>query len=64
MPFNFHGPQDIEFLDFLGRGAHSYVFKIRIGERLLTLKVVRCVYAWVAGVMRRRTCVDVEANFD
>lgn len=39
-PFDFHGPQQIEFLDKIGEGLHSYVFKVRILGQIYALKVV------------------------
>lgn len=44
-PFDFHGPQNIEFLEFLGRGTHSQVFKIKIQQKLFAIKVVST--AWL-----------------
>lgn len=35
-----HGPLEIEFLDYLGRGAHAHVFKIKIAEQVYALKLV------------------------
>lgn len=40
-PFDFKGVQNIEFLDSLGAGAHSEVFKVKILGELYALKVVR-----------------------
>jgi hypothetical protein len=40
-PFDFgDGPQDIEFLDYLGQGLHAHVFKVRIFGREYALKLV------------------------
>ena len=39
-PFNFHGPQKIEFLEYLGKGLHAHVFKIKILGRIYALKLV------------------------
>lgn len=44
-PFDFEGPQSIEFLEFLGRGTHSQVFKVKIDQKLLAIKVVRSCLA-------------------
>lgn len=40
-PFDFGGPQDIEFLDYLGSGLHSHVFKVQIRGHTYALKLVR-----------------------
>lgn len=39
-PFDFKGPQDIEFIEELGYGQHSVVFKVRIRNKLYALKLV------------------------
>lgn len=39
-PFDFQGPQQIEFLEFLGDGTHSYVFKVKILGEVYALKLV------------------------
>ena len=39
-PFDFGGPQNIEFLSSLGDGLHSYVFKVKINDELYALKLV------------------------
>ncbi|KAI0008205.1 kinetochore Sim4 complex subunit FTA2-domain-containing protein [Xylariaceae sp. FL0662B] len=43
-PFMFQGPQRIEFLEYLGQGSHSHVFKVRIQEKVYALKLFRFVY--------------------
>ncbi|OTB03976.1 hypothetical protein M426DRAFT_262659 [Hypoxylon sp. CI-4A] len=40
-PFEFHGPQTIEFLEYIGEGAHGHVFKIKIHEEVYALKLFR-----------------------
>ncbi|KAH0555809.1 hypothetical protein GP486_006245 [Trichoglossum hirsutum] len=42
--FDFQGPQKIKFLDHIGDGAHSRVFKVEILERVYALKIFRFVY--------------------
>lgn len=39
-PFDFKGPQNIEFLENVGEGLHAIVLKIRIGGQIYALKVV------------------------
>lgn len=39
-PFKFNGPQKIKFLDFVGEGSHSYVFKVEIHGKIYALKLV------------------------
>lgn len=39
--FDFKGPQEIKFLDLLGEGQHSYVFKVDILGCEYALKLVR-----------------------
>ncbi|KFA51010.1 hypothetical protein S40293_11164, partial [Stachybotrys chartarum IBT 40293] len=39
-PFVFKGPREIEFLDELGVGGHSFLFKVRIDGVLYALKLV------------------------
>ncbi|KAG7292935.1 hypothetical protein NEMBOFW57_002980 [Staphylotrichum longicolle] len=42
--FDFHGPQEIEFLEHLGEGGHSHVFKVNILGCVYALKLFRFVY--------------------
>lgn len=39
--FDFKGPQSIQFLEYLGRGLHSHVIKVKIRGKLYALKLVR-----------------------
>lgn len=39
-PFDFQGPQKIEFLDYIGEGLHAHVFKIKIMGKIYALKLV------------------------
>lgn len=39
-PFDFGGPQNIEFLDYLGEGRDVMVFKVKILGQVYALKVV------------------------
>jgi len=39
-PFDFQGPQKIEFLEHLDEGLHAHVFKVRILGCVYALKVV------------------------
>ncbi|KAI1074296.1 kinetochore Sim4 complex subunit FTA2-domain-containing protein [Whalleya microplaca] len=43
-PFDFQGPQKIEFLEILGEGLHAIVFKVRILGQVYALKVFRWIY--------------------
>ncbi|KIH94906.1 hypothetical protein SPBR_03732 [Sporothrix brasiliensis 5110] len=40
-PFDFEGPQKIEFLNYLGGGLHSHVLKVRIKGQDYALKLFR-----------------------
>lgn len=42
-PFDFQGPQKIEFLEYIGEGSHSHVFKVQILGGIYALKLVRDV---------------------
>lgn len=39
-PFDFNGPQDIEFLEYLGEGLHAHVVSARIQGQVYALKLV------------------------
>ncbi|KAF9766580.1 hypothetical protein IL306_000988 [Fusarium sp. DS 682] len=39
--FDFQGPQKIEFLEHVGDGIHSYVFKVKIRDHTYALKLFR-----------------------
>lgn len=39
-PFDFQGPQAIEFIDLLGRGVHSEVYRVKIFGQMYALKLV------------------------
>lgn len=39
-PFDFQGPQNIEFLEYLGAGLHSHVVKVKIRGEVYALKLV------------------------
>ncbi|KAF2969474.1 hypothetical protein GQX73_g4134 [Xylaria multiplex] len=43
-PFDFQGPQNIEFIEYLGEGLHSHVFKVTILGQVYALKLFRFVY--------------------
>ena len=51
--FDFQGPQKIEFLEYLGSGQHSHVFKVNI---------LGCVYALKLVIKRTMPCVCVACN--
>lgn len=40
-PFDFAGTQAIEFLEHIGEGTHSHVFKVAIHKQTYALKLVR-----------------------
>ncbi|KAK9437949.1 hypothetical protein VB005_08954 [Metarhizium brunneum] len=40
-PFNFQGPQAIKFIEHMGEGLHSHVFKVEILGQLYALKLVK-----------------------
>ncbi|KAF3059473.1 hypothetical protein GL218_04564 [Daldinia childiae] len=42
-PFDFQGPQEIEFLECIGDGSHSYVFKVKILGQIYALKLFKFV---------------------
>ncbi len=39
-PFDFHGKQQIEFLEYIGEGSHAHVFKVKIHKQIYALKLV------------------------
>lgn len=43
-PFDFQGPQQIEFLDHLGQGLHSHVVKVKILGQIYALKLVSLIW--------------------
>ncbi|KAI1733618.1 kinetochore Sim4 complex subunit FTA2-domain-containing protein [Xylaria scruposa] len=43
-PFDFGGPQAIEFLKYVGEGLHAHVFKVVIRGQIYALKLFRFVY--------------------
>ncbi|KEZ41065.1 hypothetical protein SAPIO_CDS7118 [Scedosporium apiospermum] len=43
-PFDFQGPQKIEFLDYLGEGLHAHVLKVKILGQIYALKLFRFGY--------------------
>ncbi|KAI0391760.1 kinetochore Sim4 complex subunit FTA2-domain-containing protein [Xylariaceae sp. FL0594] len=45
-PFDFRGPQKIEFLELIGTGLHSHVAKVRILGQIYALKVFRFGLDW------------------
>lgn len=48
-PFQFHGPQKIEFLHYISEGLVSHVFKVRIEGEIYALKLFRFVDESVWG---------------
>ncbi|KAI0163966.1 kinetochore Sim4 complex subunit FTA2-domain-containing protein [Xylariaceae sp. FL1272] len=51
-PFNFQGAQSIEFLEHVGEGLHSHVFKVKIHQQIYAIKLFRFVAdcAWMGPV--------------
>ncbi|EPE03319.1 hypothetical protein F503_02057 [Ophiostoma piceae UAMH 11346] len=47
--FDFQGPQDIEFLEYLGEGLHSHVLRVKIKGQEYALKLFRFGYdeSWI-----------------
>ncbi|KAI1735542.1 kinetochore Sim4 complex subunit FTA2-domain-containing protein [Xylaria scruposa] len=43
-PFDFGGPQAIEFLEYIGEGLHAHVFKVAIRGQIYALKLFRFVF--------------------
>ncbi|XXH01048.1 hypothetical protein Hte_007399 [Hypoxylon texense] len=43
-PFDFQGPQAIDFLEYVGEGLHAHVVKVRIHGQIYALKLFRFVY--------------------
>ncbi|CAM1502362.1 Fc.00g043460.m01.CDS01 [Cosmosporella sp. VM-42] len=43
-PFDFQGQQNMEFLEYLGEGSHSHVFKVEIQGLIYALKLFRFCY--------------------
>lgn len=48
-PFNFQGPQKIEFLEYLGEGLHAHVFKVKILGHIYALKLVGKAFDMTSG---------------
>ncbi|CAK7222615.1 hypothetical protein SEUCBS140593_004959 [Sporothrix eucalyptigena] len=42
--FDFHGPQKIEFLEYLGEGSHAHVVEVNIKGKEYALKLFRFLY--------------------
>ncbi|KAH7134040.1 kinetochore Sim4 complex subunit FTA2-domain-containing protein [Dactylonectria macrodidyma] len=40
-PFDFQGPQKIEFLEYLGEGLHSHVVKVKVHGQIYALKLFK-----------------------
>ncbi|CAH0004893.1 unnamed protein product [Clonostachys byssicola] len=55
-PFDFQGPQQIEFLDHLGQGLHSEVIKVRILGQIYALKLFSFSheYDWMGPALSGR----------
>lgn len=53
-PFDFHGSQKIDFLEFLGEGLHSFVFKVNILGRVYALKLVSSFIVEYGGLPNRQ----------
>lgn len=49
-PFDFGGPQNIEFLEDIGEGRDAMVFKVRILGHVYALKVVSTALCLPAGL--------------
>ncbi|TPX11788.1 uncharacterized protein E0L32_007525 [Thyridium curvatum] len=62
-PFDFKGPQRIEFLEYLGSGQHSHVFKVQILGTVYALKLFRFtyIYDWIGPGPRHTELDDIEA---
>ncbi|KAF4971198.1 hypothetical protein FSARC_1920 [Fusarium sarcochroum] len=43
-PFDFQGTQKIDFVEHIGEGGHSHVFKVKISSQVYALKLFRFVY--------------------
>lgn len=52
-PFDFQGPQNIEFLEIAGEGLHAMVFKVRILGNIYALKVVSISFLTSISVKSR-----------
>lgn len=48
-PFDFRGPQKIEFLGKIGEGAHSIIVKVKILDEIFALKVVSISSIMIQG---------------
>ncbi|CAG9949076.1 unnamed protein product [Clonostachys rosea f. rosea IK726] len=62
-PFDFKGPQQIEFLEYLGDGLHSQVLKVKILGQIYALKLFR--FCWDEDWLGRGSDNeenDLEAN--
>lgn len=60
-PFDFKGPQDIEFLEKLGEGMVSHVFKVKILGQVYALKLVSSsLTPWPSSEADRLICRVVQ----
>ncbi|KAG6040296.1 hypothetical protein E4U41_000981 [Claviceps citrina] len=67
-PFPFPAQQEMEFLEYLGEGAHSHVFKIRIMGQVYALKLFRFLFLedWFSptrGFRDDREAITAFANY-
>ncbi|CAK7231228.1 hypothetical protein SCUCBS95973_007840 [Sporothrix curviconia] len=60
-PFDFGGPQEIEFLEFISGGVHSHVLRVRIHGQEYALKVFRyvCSESWYG----MRFCYNPDTDY-
>ncbi|KAI1453749.1 kinetochore Sim4 complex subunit FTA2-domain-containing protein [Annulohypoxylon moriforme] len=62
-PFMFHGPQNIKFLECIGHGTHSHVFKVRIKRKVYALKLFRFVEGTFDAQLEDPNIISVFAGF-
>lgn len=56
-PFAFKGPQRIKFLEYLGEGLHSHVFKVEIMGDIYALKLVCKTHNYACTRSWELTCI-------
>ena len=63
-PFDFQGPQNIEFLEYLGEGSHSHVVKVKIQGRIYALKLVSYIRCPSPREEFELTCLQFRFVYD
>lgn len=61
-PFDFQGPQKIEFLEVVGEGLHAMVIKVKILKKVYALKVVSFIL-FTFNIATRDPVLTVDISF-